>query len=369
MNLNIVRIYIAKNFLIKFFQICFGFFLLIFFINFLEIIQQDSGGMASIWAMLAIAFLKVPDFLNDVAPSLVLLSAIASFYSLSLRSEITVIRMSGFSLWQTVQPIAISAFCLGIFWITLFNLVSIEMLKKSNSLENKYLSKELRETFIPIGGIWLKQQNMDKENGEVIIRTSRVFRDNMEMENVTMWFFDENGFFYKKIDAKRMMLEKKYWLLKGAIINDEKLTNEKLEQFKVPTNLEAEFIKQKILNNFQNPKFFSLFELPQLIKDLRLSGLNPTKFEIYFNLLLCKPIIFVAMSLIACYFGLSHFRNQRSVIITFIGIATGLVFYITTSITNALGSSGLIPVFSSTWLISLICLSVGILLIYRKENL
>lgn len=368
MEFNLIRIYIIKNFLTKFLQITLGFSLLIFFINFLEVIEQDDRGNASIAIFLAMAFLKIPDFLNDISPSLVLISAIASFYSLSSKSEITIIRMSGYSLWQTVQPLAISAFVLGIFWVTIFGPLTVKMSKQFNHLESKYLDKEMRETFSPSGGVWIKQKNMEKSSEEVIIRASTVFRDSIEMENVTLWFFDSSGLFYKKIDSKRIALDKDYWVLKGAIINDENSTNKRIDEIKVPTNLEADFIKKKILNNFQNVKFFSLFELPELIKDLKSSGLNPTKFKIYFNSLICKPIIFAAMSLIACYFGLAHFRSRKNVLIIFIGIITGLMFYIITSITNALGSSGLIPIFASTWLISLICLSIGTLLIYRKEN-
>ncbi len=137
---------------------------------------------------------------------------------------------------------------------------------------------------------------------------------------------------------------------------------------RIPTNLDEEFIKQKILNNFENPKIFSIFELPQLIKDLKLAGLNQTKFKSHLNSLLCKPLIFLAMSLIACYFGLSHFRNQKNIILAISGIAVGLIFYITNSIIENLGNSGLVPIFSSTWLISMIYISIGILLIYRKEK-
>jgi lipopolysaccharide export LptBFGC system permease protein LptF len=74
------------------------------------------------------------------------------------------------------------------------------------------------------------------------------------------------------------------------------------------------------------------------------------------------------MTLIACYFGLNHIRNKNTILMIFIGIIIGLIFYITSSIMNALGSSGLIPIFASTWVIAIICLASGILLIYRKEN-
>jgi lipopolysaccharide export LptBFGC system permease protein LptF len=75
------------------------------------------------------------------------------------------------------------------------------------------------------------------------------------------------------------------------------------------------------------------------------------------------------MTLISCFFGLNHIRSQNSLGMIFLGIVTGLTLYITSSIITALGSSGLISVFASTWVIVAICLAIGTLLIYQKEHL
>ena len=145
--------------------------------------------------------------------------------------------------------------------------------------------------------------------------------------------------------------------------------NIKLDQISLPTKLEQEFVRQRILNDFQNVKLFTIFELPALITKLKKSGLNANKFVVHMHSLISKPFLFMAITLIACFFGLNHIRNQNVAIMTFLGIITGLVFYIISSILIAFGSSGIIPVFAATWLIVLICFSVGTLLIYQKENL
>ncbi len=77
------------------------------------------------------------------------------------------------------------------------------MLKKANLLEGKYFSQEMRETFSPKSGIWIKQQNSENKDEEIILRASKVFRDNMEMEKFTAWFFDKDGVFSKKLFAKK----------------------------------------------------------------------------------------------------------------------------------------------------------------------
>ena len=367
--MRLLNIYIAKNFLIKFLQVVFGFSLLIFFINLIDAADKVRGTDVPFYVVACMAFLQIPDFLNDVVPSLVLISAIITFFTLSSKNEITIIRMSGFSLWQVIYPIALSAIFLGIFWITIFGPISIQMSKKFNSLEGKYVKHELREVVAPQNGIWLKQSNSEIEGEELIIQAKKVYKESLELDEVTVWFFNRDGKFYKKLDAEKMFMKENFWLLQNVVMNDFDVMNKKLDSLSIKTDLEADFVMQKIVNNFQNVKLFSLFALPSLIKDLQSAGFDPTKFKVYFHSLISKPILFLAMTLIACYFGLNHVRNHNSILMIFLGTICGLLFYITSSIINAIGSSGLIPIFASTWVIAFICLAIGTLLIFRKENL
>jgi lipopolysaccharide export system permease protein len=368
-KLKLLNLYIAKNFLIKFLQVTAGFSLLIFFINLIDTTEKIRGTATPFYIAAGMAFLQIPDFLNDVVPSLVLISAIITFFLLSSKSEITIFRISGFSLWQIIFPVASSAIILGIFWITAFGQISIYMSKKFTSLEGKYIKNEMREVVAPQNGIWLKQANNEIAGEELIIQAKKVYKENLELDEVTVWFFNKNGQFYKKIDAETMLMKENYWLLENATLNDFKSLNKKINTVTIKTDLRSDFVMQKIVNNFQNEKLFSIFALPHLIEDLQSAGFDSRKFKIYLNSLLSKPLLFLAMTLIACYFGLGHIRNQNSILMIFLGVVCGLVFYITSSIVNALGASGLIPIFASTWIIALICLAIGTLLIFHKESL
>lgn len=369
MKIRLINFYIAKIFLIKFLQIVGGFSLLIFFINLIDALDKVKETNGPLYAAMAIAFLQVPDFLNDVIASLVLIAAISTFFLLSSKSEVTVIRMSGFSLWQILRPVAVASVFLGIFWIAVFGPISIQMSKKFNVFEGKYIKNEMREVVALQNGIWLKQVNAENPEEEIIIQAKKVYKDDLEFKIVTAWFFSKNNQFYKKIDARKMFLKNGYWLLQDVVVNDASVLNKTLDRMSIPTNLESDFVMQKIVNNFQNVKLFSLFQLPQLIRDLRSAGFNATKFQVYFHSLISKPLLFLAMTLIACYFGLNHIRNQNTIILICFGIVIGLALYIISSIVNTLGSSGLIPIFASTWVIAVICLAIGTLLIYQKEKL
>lgn len=363
-----ISLYIAKNFLIRFFQISLAFSLLIFFVNLLEALDKGASSGTPFLMIVSMAFLQVPNFLNDIAPSMVLFAAIITFFFLSLKSEITVIRSCGFSLWQIAQPVAICAFFLGIFWITIFGPASILMARQFDALEGKYIRNESRAVTMTINGIWLKQPSLEKEGEELVIQARTVYQENVELANVSIWFFDKDGQFYKKIDSEKMLLSDGKWLLSNVLLNDAASLNQKIEKYVILTNLQPDFVKDKIVSNFQNVKLFSLFELPELIKSLNAAGFQSVKFEVYFYSLLNKPILFLSMTLIACYFGINNFRDRMAIFTLFVGVICGLALYILLSIISALGSSRLIPIFASTWVITFICFAIGVLLIYKKES-
>ena len=364
-----INIYIAKNFFIRLSQVLCGFSMVIFFINFLDAVEKIKDTGSPFYIAIFMALLQIPDFINDVIPSLILFSAIITFFFLSSRSELTIIRSSGFSLWNILKPIIFSAFLVGVLWITILNQASIKMNKEFNNLEAKYVKHEQRESVEPISGIWIRQNNIENLDEEIIIQAKKIYQNELEMHEVSLWFFDKDGKFYQKIDAKKMTLKNDRWVLQDITLNNANNINKKIENYSIKTNLSFNFVQQKIVNNFQNVKLFSIFELPELIKELQSSGFSSTKFKVYFQSLLNKPILFVSMIMIACFFGINHIRNNNSILMIFLGIVAGLLLYIISSILNALGSANIFPIFASTWIITIICLAIGVLLIYKKENI
>ncbi len=176
-----------------------------------------------------------------------------------------------------------------------------------------------------------------------------------------------NNKFYKKLDAKNMILKDNYWHIKSAIVNDADNINQEINNISIPTNLEENFVNQKIVNNFKNVKLFSVFDLPELIDNLEEAGFSPRKFKVYFHSLLNYPLLFVSISLIAAYFSINNIRNRNNVLYIVCGIIFGLVNYVGLNIMSALGSAGIIPYFMATWLVALLFLAISIILVFQKE--
>src|SRR5208337_812580 len=99
--------------------------LLIFFIDFVEVLRTGANRENATAGLLAlIAFLRVPIFAELALPFAVLIGTIGGFLSLSRSSELTIVRAAGLSVWQFVQPGLTVALIFGVLAITVYNPVA-----------------------------------------------------------------------------------------------------------------------------------------------------------------------------------------------------------------------------------------------------
>ena len=365
-NIRKIDQYLVKEFIIKFIQIILLFAIIIFFINLFDALDKVKSSQAPIAAAPYMSFLQIGGFINDISPSIILIAALITFAKFSLSSEIIIIRIAGYSIFSLIRPMLISGFVLGIIWISVINPIFIAMQKKFNNMEQIFINKEIRELISIKDKIWLRQKNIT-DGGEIIIKADGVYKNNIEFKNVKFLFIDNDYNFYQRLDARSSKLEDGNWILKDVIINNNILVNDKVDKMFVLTNLKKEFVREKIINNFQDVKLFSIFELPSIIKNMELSGFATSKFKVYYHSMLAKPILFSGMIMIACFFGVVHNRSGKLSLNIFIGIISGLIIYILISIIQNIGSYGLISEIKANWYPAILIVAISIILIYRKD--
>ncbi len=369
MTKNIIKIYLVQRFLWHFLKVFLAFAILFFLINLLENINKNDNKNLTTSLVLLFSLLPILEQISTLISSLVLIACITTFYTLAKNSEITIMSNSGYSLWQICQPVMVAAFLLGVFWIT----IGQYTIEKANNftliLEKKY-QQTLQKNFISGSNIlWLTQNYLEMPNHSIIIGLKKYNVANNIFSDIGLWFFDEQQNFYQKINCQYTNIEEKWLYLNKCIINNSQQFNQKIEQLKIVTNLNNNLLQQQIVSHFTEVQYFSLFTLPKTIKNLQIVGLDAKKFIVHLYGILALPFNFLAMVLIAAYFGINNIRNRKVILKIFIGILYGLLIYIVDNIARSLGSANLISVFSSTWLINLIFIAIGILLIYRKERL
>jgi lipopolysaccharide export LptBFGC system permease protein LptF len=73
------------------------------------------------------------------------------------------------------------------------------------------------------------------------------------------------------------------------------------------------------------------------------------------------------MALMAAFFTINNVRSKNNILLFVLGILMGLIFYIALVIFGALGASGIVSIFITSWMIPVILIAISMLLIFRKE--
>ncbi len=365
---KIINFYLIRSFLKNLFIIFISIVLLSFIINLFDTLNiSKHSDSITFYQIFILTLLQIPSFIADIAVFLVMISSMVTLYNLCAKSEITIMRSVGMSMWRILTPLIITNFIIGLIFIFIFLPLTILSTKQYSIIKNEIIGHNQEISFAPQNGIWLKQDNAEIPGEEIKIRSDRVYRDSLRFKNVTIWFFNKDDVFYKKLDVAHMRLSGGKWLIKSAILNDNDNINKEINNVTIATNLEADFINQKVINNFEDVKLFSIFDLPELINNLESAGFSSRKFKVYFHSLLNYPLLFISVSLIAAYFSINNVRDKNNILYIICGIIFGLINYVGLNIMSALGSSGIIPCFMATWLITLLFLAVSVILVFRKE--
>ena len=155
--------------------------------------------------MATISLLRVPVFAELALPFAILIGTIGAFSSFSRTSELTIIRASGLSAWQFIQPGLWVGIGFGIFAVTVFNPVASMMKAKSERIQTKLFNTEKSFGTTRLTGSWLRQESVD---GPTILHAKSSSDRGLTLGGVTLLQFDLNNRFYEQIKQTRPNLGK-----------------------------------------------------------------------------------------------------------------------------------------------------------------
>ena len=352
--------YIIKNFLKKLFYITISMFLLIAILNIFAVDQNQYD--FNLLQIIQLVIFRAPIFIEEIFMFLVIVSAITSFQDMLIHNELTVIRISGFSIIKIVTSICASVLLVGLIFITLFSPIAVILNQKANNIEKQVAQQKSLQY---INNVWLKE-NIENDNNRIFY-IKAVDTNNYEMNGITIWDIRDGAKFFKRINAKTMSIAGKDIILKDVIINSKTDINKAYEELRLKTNLNNKIIHQYQKNNDKRPKEI-IYKIPEIKASLEKVGASSKKINLYFHSLLSKPLLLVVACILAAIFGINHSnRNKRNIIYVILGILFGLIIHIVITIIYAFGSSGVLEVFIATWFIAMILFFFSSLLLIKKE--
>ena len=363
-----ISLYITKNVIKNFLIIFFGLFILFFAVDFFEASKDVKQVKDGLKIATQVSLFRIPNLIETILHFIVLLAGLFTFYKLSNNSEIVVIRSSGKSIFQIVKFSAFVAFLIGIFVITIYNPIASTLNAKSIKIKNVYIKHEKEDLFESQNGIWLKQKNLEND-GNIIIKSSRVYRDLLIFNDVILIFTDSNNNFEKRIDSDMIKLSNNKWILTNNYITQKGSKSEFIKEMELPTNLSKSFISKTIQNNYDSIYNIPFWKLKSSIKAMNESGFDSRKFEIRYYYLLTLPFLYAIMILISAYFGIVHNRENKKYLSIVYGIAVGFAIFITHNIVFELTSANKFTIFDGSVVIVLVYIILTIYLLMKKDTL
>jgi len=305
--------------------------------------------------------LKLPDVAATITPFAVLFSALYSFWQLSKRSELVVLRCAGISVWQFLMPIILTAMAIGVFMVTVVNPISAALYTQYSALDRTHLRKD-QDNLIAVfrQGIWLRQET---DKGYAILHAENIDPD-WRIRDVMVISFDKNNKFQERMDAPLALLKSGNWVLRQAVINIPGYPAKKSDIASIPTNLTPRDIEE----SFSSPRSMGFWNMTSFIETLDTTGFDSTRVRIHFQSLLAQPFLYAAMILLAACVALRQQRQGDTFTFVIIGVFSGFIVFIMSNFLQALGSAHQLPVFLAAWSPSMIFALLGASVLLTLED-
>jgi lipopolysaccharide export system permease protein len=334
-------------------------FALVYTIDFVELMRRagDAEG-ASAGLMAQLALFRTPALAEQVLPFAILFGSMATLLQLSRKLELVVARAAGISAWQFLQPGLFVAAGIGVLSITAYNPASAYLKQQATAIEARIFARAAKSSG---KDIWIRQRSID---GQAIIRAEGVIGGSPVLTGVTAFTFDDNGAFSQRIEAREAVLHDGYWELKEARVLTAVEEPQSYASYLIASNLEPSQVRQ----SFTPPDAVPFWDLDETIARTERAGLDATGYRLQYDVLLARPLLFVAMVFVAASVSLRFFRFGGVATMVLGGVAAGFMLYVATELMEDLGASGLISSTVAAWFPAVVGSLLGVLALLYQED-
>ena len=335
--------YIAKEFLKIVINMTFIFFSLGYIVNLFEEINFFKDYDVGIDVPLTLSMLFVPTLLHKMFPFIILFSGIWFFLKIKKTDEIIAMKVAGMSNLSVIFIPSILSLILGIFFITVINPITSTMIKKYESVKSVYEKEQDYLAAITSNGIWIKEKKFRKN---FIIRSSHL--NNKNLMNLTIYEFDNDSNFVKRIEAKSANISTTNWKLGDAKIinNTGEIISENISNLTYQSIYDIKKIKS-LYSNLDTVSFWSLEKEIKLLKD---RGYSTREMRTKLQRSFAFPFFLLAMVLLSGVFTLGIRSKESNLTYVFITIITCVLIYFFTDFSAALGKTEKLSVEIAVWM-------------------
>lgn len=354
--------YLSSRFLRMILAVFATIFSLVFVVDFVELLRR-TGNIAGVTTTTVafLSLLRTPTVSEQVLPFCVLFGSMAVFLNLTRKLELLVARASGISVWQFLAPPVMIAALIGVLSVVALNPLSAAMKQRADAMETVIFGKQN-------GGngdepyFWVRQTGVD---GETILRAHSASDHDNHLQGVIAYVYDRDGNFAERVRAETATLGGDgVWHLTKVEVSR---PGEEPRQF--GTYLIATTTKPgEVAEGSMSADAVPFWDLPTLRDETESAGLDASSYRLQFETLLARPLLLVAMTLIAAAFSLRFFRFGGIGRFVGGGVAAGFVLYVATKIVGDLGGSGVLSPPVAAWSPAIVASMLGALALLNQED-
>jgi lipopolysaccharide export system permease protein len=357
-----LRRYIAKRFALSIlgaFAVC---AVLIFMIDMIELLRLSRRASdLTVGALLWMALLRLPAYTEILLAFAVLVGSIGALLSLNRKSELIVMRAGGMSVWQFLRPGVVVSLVLGVLAVTLYNPLAAAARSEAERLVAEAFGKEASLMASSGEGSWLRQDGAD---GQSVMNARAIADQGLSLVGVIVFQFDAQGRFAERIDADKAHLADGYWELQKAIISRPGREPESFDTYTVSTYLTRERVGEAMGSEIA----VSVWQLPSLIEVAEKAGLSAARYKMQYALLISRPMLLMAMVILAATVSLRSFRSGGTQTMVITGMVGGIGFFLLTEVSRQIGVAGLVSAAAAAWMPISLALLVSLTVLLHQED-
>ncbi|WP_240693166.1 LPS export ABC transporter permease LptG [Thiomicrorhabdus indica] len=326
------------------------------FMNQLDDLTDDYAvELAAIYVLL-----KLPNYIVQLFPVALLIGTLMGMGNLANHSELTVLRVTGWSIRRIFLAVIKVALLLWVFVTIMGETIGVNAETYANKLRAESLNKQF--SLGQSNGFWVKNNQRFIEIGQAI--------SNQDLRDVVIYHL-QKGELTKQASYPQVRFESGQWIgrngvkktldwmvkpevpeLKWIDYQYENLNSVQLSLPFLPADLEKLTVKSTSLN---------LIQLQEQIDFLQVNGGDPSTLKMAYWNKLASPLVVLAM--IAIVFPLI-FGSQRQVSMgqrIFIGVLIGLLFHLGNQLIGNLSAVYQLPAVMAAFIPAGILLIVALL--------
>ena len=243
--------------------------------------------------------------------------------------------------------------------VTVYNPLSAVFKQRADRLETRIFGQvQERSDTVPL---WLRQKSLD---GQAVIRAESAVAATNTVTSATIFVFDAADHFVERVEASDGFLRDGYWEFHNARVSSTVEEPQAYGTYLLATNLDASQVRQ----TFTPPESVSFWRLGETIARAESAGLDAGRYRLQYDVLLARPLLFVAMVFLAASVSLRFFRFGGVTKMVLGGVSAGFVLYVVTEIMRDLGGAGLIGSSVAAWLPAVVGSLLGTLALLYQED-